>query len=296
MEKKIEDEYRSHNNTNTKIATAAALGCSLLVGFLACSFANRVRSQLTFVPTRGKPALEPRHPEFSNLQIMTADAEVLHGWFIPHTGSSARTKFSHSRLILYFHGNGGNLGDYVGNMMELSHLGFAVVAIDYRGYGQSTGIPSEGGILRDAEAVLSYVEHTLGFPLDSVIVYGFSLGSVPATWLASRFAVGGLIVHNGFTTIWDVAQANKIPSALTLSLSSFMSTLFTPEVYIRGARCPVLIVHSVADDLCPFRLGEQLYRNVPHDRKRFVPLQGTHSTFTFSDFFRQSIKELFYKF
>jgi uncharacterized protein len=259
------------------------IGVAVATLYATSKTIDSIRARLTFSPRKGPP-ITPLldRVEFKNEWIKTSDGEVLHAWYLP----SIEAK---QRLVIFFHGNAGNISDYIPNLMEMHKLGFALLAVDYRGYGASSGEPTEAGILKDAEATYWYAQHQLGYAPSSIIIYGFSMGSVPATWLSSMFRISGLVVHNGFTSIWDVAKANNMLPFVS-SLASVFSTLFTPGHYIRDAKCRVLIVHSRDDDLCPVSLGHQLYRTVAHAHKSFIELIGTHSNFHFSDHFRYQMK------
>src|SRR5688572_11570854 len=86
--------------------------------------------------------------QFADHKIPTADGETLHAWWLPHPSPRAQ--------IVYWHGNGGNLSLWMPVLVDLQKRGFSVLAVDYRGYGASTGRPSEAGLYRDADAALEY--------------------------------------------------------------------------------------------------------------------------------------------
>ena len=278
---------RKQSNDKTLAGTLLVLFLGFLTFTLgSMSYAvKNFRNRLTFVPTKGAPYREPYFP-FQILTIPTRDGEELSSWYLHHP-------LYPNKVILYLHGNGGNLGDYVDSINELYSLGYSILAVEYRGFGLSSGEPSEKGLLIDAESSLSYLVHVLHIPSSNILVYGFSLGSVPATWLASQFSVGGLIIHNGFTTLWEVAKVNQL-LPYTESFSTHMSSLLHPIEYIKNVFCPVLVVHAKQDELCPLSFGYHLYSAIPHEKKLFIPLEGSHSNFAVSTNYRQSMKSFFH--
>ena len=134
--------------------------------------------------------------EFEDVSIRTADGVTLHGWYVP--GAS-------DRVLLFFHGNAGNISHRLESIRQLLQLGLSVLIIDYRGYGQSEGRTSEQGIYRDAEAAWRYLVETAAIPEDRIIVFGRSMGASAAAWLASRYRPLALIVESSFTSVPDIA-------------------------------------------------------------------------------------------
>lgn len=261
-----------------------ALMIVLLTGlvfyWILCHLSTR-RSKFLFFPLKGKPQ-EPS-VEFRHVDIATEDGEKLHGWFIPNQASD--------KLVVYFHGNGGNLGTFVEPLAEIHKIGYNVLAADYRGYGLSTGEPSEAGILLDAQAVLQYARE---LKFADVILYGYSMGSVPSTFLADKFGsqITGIVVHNAFTDIWDVARANHLIPCIDL-VASILKTKLTPKIYLSRVQCPVLVVHSEKDNVCPLQLGKELLGVVPHKSKRLVQLKGDHTNFEYSHEYYHCMKTFF---
>jgi fermentation-respiration switch protein FrsA (DUF1100 family) len=219
-------------------------------------------SKLAFFPSRG----ETRTPEafgiaFSAVTVETADGEALRVWHLPRADARAR--------VVYFHGNGGNLSLWSSILAVIWQQGFDVVALDYRGYGLSTGSPSERGLYRDVDAILTYVHDTLP-RLDAPLVYwGRSLGTPMAAYAASRKQPDGLILESGFPTMRSVLETSPIMWVLSW-LSSYR---FPTAEWMAAVSSPVLVLHGDSDRVIRYRLGQRLFDGL-RGPKRFVTLPG----------------------
>ena len=109
---------------------------------------------------------------------INAAGEKLHGWFV--TAPHARG------VVLFFHGNAGNISHRLDYLRMFRELGFSVFIFDYRGFGKSSGEPSEIGTYQDAEAAWNYLVETRRVTPSSIVLFGESLGGAVAAWLAAR--------------------------------------------------------------------------------------------------------------
>ncbi len=151
--------------------------------------------------------------------------------------------------ILYNHGNAEDIGYILDFLEEYSDKGFSVLAYDYEGYGTSEGNPSEKNTYRDSDAVYGYLVGQLKVSPEKIIIQGRSVGGGPATYLASRESVAGLILESSFTTAFCVVT--RIP---LLPFDKFKNV-----DRIKNVRCPVLVIHGKSDRIVPFRNGEKLF-------------------------------------
>ncbi len=110
--------------------------------------------------------------DFEDVTLETSDGVNIHGWFVP--GES-------NRVLLYFHGNAGNISHRIHSIREFRELGLSVFMIDYRGYGQSGGKPTEQGLYRDAEAAWRYLTGERGIATANIVLFGRSLGGSVAS-------------------------------------------------------------------------------------------------------------------
>lgn len=201
---------------------------------------------------------------YQDVSLRTEDDLRLHGWFVPRKGAQ--------RVVLFFHGNAGNIS-HRGESIEIFHrLGLDVFIIDYRGYGRSEGSPSEQGLYRDAHAAWRYLIEERGFKPSQIIVFGRSLGGVVAARLGSEQRPAGLILESSFSSAKDAARA-------IFPLISWLVVLrydFDAASYVKGAGCPVLVLHGRDDEIIPFALGRKLFEAAP-EPKQFVELRGGHN-------------------
>ncbi|HEX8088839.1 MAG TPA: alpha/beta hydrolase, partial [Blastocatellia bacterium] len=146
-------------------------------------------------------------PRIEDCTFTTGDRLKLHGWYCEprRKVGSGFAPVPANMVLLWFHGNAGNLSHRYDMIRMLMKIPVNIFIIDYRGYGKSEGTPSEQGLYVDARAAWDYLTGERGIPPDRVIIFGKSLGGVPAIDLASKVKAAGLIVQSSFTSASDVA-------------------------------------------------------------------------------------------
>lgn len=206
---------------------------------------------------------------FESVPIPTADGERIHGWYIPFNGARKS-----DGVVLFFHGNAGNISHRLESIRTFNRLGLDVLIVDYRGYGESTGKPSEAGVYADGEAAWNYLVAERGVPPEKIVVFGRSLGAVVAGSVASRHPVAGLILESAFTSGKDMAARLYpfLPAGLITRLE------FPLAKFVRGIHAPVLVIHSRDDEIVPFDLGQSVFEAVASKDKTFVEIWGGHNT------------------
>lgn len=230
----------------------------LIVGWLV----RQVESRLAFFPYAG----EDRTPrafgiEFSAHTVNTRDGEQLRAWHLPRTDALAQ--------VVYFHGNGGNLSLWSDVLAGLWEQRLDVFAVDYRGYGLSSGRPTETGLYRDVEASIALVDDELRRVDVPLVFWGRSLGSVMAAYAARHRAPDGVVLEAGFPAARAVLETNPL-----MWLLSFFSTYrFPTSEWMSHVKTPSLVLHGDRDSVIPYRLGQQLYESLPGP-KRFVTIPG----------------------
>jgi fermentation-respiration switch protein FrsA (DUF1100 family) len=201
---------------------------------------------------------------YESVEISTVDGETLHGWFVPAPAATG--------TVLFFHGNAGNISHRMEYLSMFNSLGYNTFIFDYRGYGESSGAPSEPGTYRDAQAAWEYLTKKRSIPPCRIILFGESLGGAIAAWLAAREKPGLLVLASVFTSVPDMA-AKLYPFLPVRLLSRFeYNTLES----LRSITCPVFVAHSPSDEIVPFAQGQALYEAAPHP-KQFLELQGGHN-------------------
>ena len=191
-------------------------------------------------------------------------AKVWDAWFIPAAQSGP--------TLLFFHGNAGNISHRLDSIRIFHTLGLNVLIFDYRGYGRSSGKPSEQGVYRDAETAWHYLTEAREIDPDRIILFGRSLGSAVAAWLATRTRSGAVILESPFTSVPDLA-AKLYPLAPVRLLARLE---FNTLAAAQAIHSPLLVMHSRQDEIIPFSHGRAVY-GAARAPKRFVELSGGHN-------------------
>ena len=243
----------------------AALLLLPLVAFLAFMFVKQ--ADMVFFPLKEiRDAPSNWGINYENVNFDTLDKSAkLHGWFIP--------KKRAAKTLLFFHGNAGNISQRIESIKIFHDAGVNVLIIDYRGYGMSTGKPSEDGLYDDARSAWQYLTQTKGISASDIVIFGRSLGGVVATQLASEVTAAGLIVESSFSSARDVAH-QLMPF---LSRLVYLRYSFDAETAIHNVKSPLLVLHSPADDIIPFKLGRKVYE-AGNNPKTFYELSGDHNS------------------
>lgn len=201
--------------------------------------------------------------KFNDIYFSIEDSISLNGWYLTKENSDA--------IILLLHGNSKNLYSYpwTNIINSLSKLNVDVFAIDYRGYGKSSGQPSFKGIYQDSDAALNYLqEHN---PENKpIIIYGLSLGSIPAVKIATRDVVAGLILEGALSSTKDVLDA----TVSRFWLLNFVKIKYDENLEydnlkeIQNVRAPVLIIYGKNDNL-PESMSLKLFNSIIHNNKKY---------------------------
>ncbi len=256
---------RSGRGRTVLIALLTALAAGLALKLLVLL----AQSALTFFPVRALPATPGTFGlAFEPLSIATTDGETLGGWFIPGRADAGDRPFT----IVHFHGNAENIASYAALGRRTHEAGHHLLLIDYRGYGTSSGHPSEAGIYRDGAAALAYLESRDDLDADRVVLWGRSIGACVAVRLAATDArVAGVILESSFTTARDLLREG---GAFILYPLSFLSSYrFDQAGLIGSVNAPLLFIHGTDDDVAPHRLGRRLF-DLAGGRKSFFEIDG----------------------
>jgi len=241
-------------------------------GIVGLAFA--FQDQLLFQPSSRLIATpDAAGMAYETVRLNTDDGETLHGWWVPAGDVSRETSGeSPMRTLLFFHGNAGNISGRLQSVQQFHRLGLNVLIVDYRGYGESTGTPSEQGLYRDAETCWRHLTEARGIAPDSIVVFGRSMGGGPATWLATKHRPGALILESVFTNVPDVG-AHHYPF---LPVRAMATNQFDNEARVAEVDVPTLHIHSRGDRVVPFELGREVYEAAA-DPKQFLEIEGGHN-------------------
>jgi len=247
----------------------------LVAGYVGVLLWFRVNEDaLLFHPVRGKLAAPPPGLALDSrdIALQSGDGTPLVARLIPPpAGESSAT----AGWILYLHGSGGNVGvvGYNEAWAKFRRLGLGVLAVDYRGFGESGGRPSEAGIYRDATAAYAYLTGQLGVSSSRIVIYGYSLGSAVAIDLATRVPAAGLIVEGALLSV-PARGAELYPF---LPVAALARNRFASIDKIAGVKMPKLFIHAREDTEIPIAHGRKLFElAVPP--KSFQDVAGGHRT------------------
>lgn len=223
--------------------------------------------------------------EYEKLTINTTDEVHLDAWFIlaPYPGPT----------LLFFHGNAGNISHRLDSIGIFHRLGLNVCIIDYRGYGRSTGKPTEPGVYRDAEAAWRYLTQDRGIDPNHIVLFGRSLGGAIAAWLGAHTQPAAVIIESSFTSVPDLAS-KLYPLAPVRLLTRLQ---FDTLKVVQSIESPLLVIHSKEDEIIPFAHGEAIYEAAKAP-KQFIELRGGHNDgfITTSKTYSRGLQQFFHDF
>ena len=236
------------------LVTVAALAIALVL------LVRWIEPRVAFFPFQGETETPRNHGlVYEALTLTTSDGERLAAWMMPASQPRA--------TVVYFHGNGGNLSNWAPILAQIVRHGYSVLAVDYRGYGLSSGRPSERGVYRDVEATLA---HAARLNRDAPLVYwGRSLGAALAAYAASIEAPDGVILEASFASARAAVRSSPVLAGLSL-LGSYR---FPTTQFMKNVRAPALVLHGDRDSVIPFELGRAVYDALPGP-KSFVVIRG----------------------
>lgn len=239
------------------IAVSTYIGVCLLLTFL--------QARLIYFPSRGYPST-PKDVglTYEPLRLTTSDGVTIAAWYIPHPQAKA--------TILFFHGNAGNMSDRLFDLKQFHLGGYNTLMIDYRGYGESDGKPSEQGTYLDAQAAWNYFTDNRKESPDRIILFGRSLGGAVAVELATRNTPAALIVESSFTSLTDIG---KIHYPL-LPVRWILRYRYDSINKVSRITCPKLFIHGREDRLIPFENGRSLFEAACQP-KTFLETPGEHN-------------------
>lgn len=215
---------------------------------------------MLYHPTNSRTSDEAlRAIDIERHRITTPDGTQIDVWYAP----------GDSLTFLLCHGNAGSNDDRLDQMRLLRKYGHGVVLFDYRGYGKSSGRPTERGLYEDAFSVYTWM--TKKIEEKFITLYGTSLGAAVAAQLASKTHPRALIL--------ETAMMSKLDLGRDL-LPFFPAFLFTwnqyeTAHYLKSVAVPVLITHGTEDEVIPYRHGQALFQRAGEPRF-FLPVSGAH--------------------
>lgn len=203
---------------------------------------------------------------YQDLRLKSRDGVLLQAWWIPASQPVG--------TLLHLHGNAGNISHRISLYREWQRLGLNVLAIEYRGYGNSEGKPSEKGLYLDADTAWRYLTETRHLSPSRIIIAGRSLGAAVACHLAKERHPAGVALETPFSSVADMARYHYP----WLPVWPFTRNRFDTAAMIRDVRAPVLVVGAVSDTIAPPTMAETVFNNA-RQPKRAIRLKGGHNNF-----------------
>jgi len=202
--------------------------------------------------------------EYESLDLLTSDNERINAWYIPATSRTDKT-------VLFLHGNAGNISHRLDTINIFNQLGFNFLIIDYRGFGKSTGKPSEKGTYEDAETAWKYLLEEKNLSSNEIIIAGRSLGGGVAAELAKNVQPVMLILESTFTSMPEVS-AEHYPFMPT---NLIVKHRYETNKKLKDIHCPILFSHSKNDEVIPYEHSQRNYA-AANEPKQFIELRGGH--------------------
>ena len=201
-------------------------------------------------------------PQAEEVTFKSNDGETLLAWHLAPRGDKP--------VVIYFQGNAEGLKPRVERFTWLTADGTGLLALCYRGFGGSTGRPTEDGLIRDARAAYDFARKR--DPGKRIILFGESLGTGVAVALAAEREVAGVILDAPYTSTADVGAA-AYPFA---PVRWFIKDTFRSDERITRVRAPLLVLHGEQDRVIPVRFGERLFTLANEPKHMVLFPQGGH--------------------
>ena len=225
-------------------------------------FYQQLENSIIFYPDK---ALDDRPSNwdlsYKDIKFLTPNGQKLHGWFFPLSEKSP--------VLLFCHGNAGNISHRIENIKFLVKRDISVFIFDYRGYGQSSGRPSEKGIYIDGIAAYDYLTEIEKISPDRIVIFGRSIGGAVAIEIALQRKARCLIIESTFTSTKDMAKT-IFPFFI---FSPFLPHHYNNILKIVDVTIPKLIIHGEDDNIVPFSMGNKLFAQAT-EPKLFLPIHG----------------------
>lgn len=228
----------------------------IVAGYAAlCAFMYFAQRGLMYFPDRMRTApADAGLLEAKEEKLVTADGETIIVWHIPPRDET-------KPVVVYFHGNGGALKLRVSRFASLAAEGFGVVGVSYRGYGGSSGTPTEDGLIADGVAAYEFAAKR--YTPARVALWGESLGTGVAVAVAAEAPVAKLVLETPFTSAADVGAS--VYAFLPVRL--LMKDQFRSDLRIKNVKAPVLVLHGERDSVVPIAFGERLFAMIAGEKK-----------------------------
>jgi len=239
----------------------------ILLQIIILSGCSSIRNEMTFFPDKQSEIPKKNIPSYiSEKKIKTADKETIQTFYFHHSDNS-----EHS-LVIYFHGNAGNLYGRFAYAKKLYDMNQNVLLVSYRGYAKSTGKPSEKGIYIDGESALAFAIDSLGYLEQDITIIGRSLGTTVAINTSQERNLKGVILITPLTSGKEMATEMGMKS-----LTSIASDSYNSLGKINKLSSPILIIHGTDDEVVPYHMGKSLFKQYNGVKSLITIEKGDHN-------------------
>jgi uncharacterized protein len=245
----------SHAGRRTKLWGVLAVAPALV---LAAWFGVRLfQRAFPFIAATAPAMPQAARPAgFADVTVTTADGQRLDAWWAPPPAKGRG-------IVLFLHGTPGTLAGTAGRLADVRAAGLGAMAIDYRGYGRSTGTPSERGLRLDARAAFDWLRRAA--PGSQIASFGESLGTYPAVALACERPVAGVLLNAPFASLRRLWLLHPPPPGGFLSSAPFDSAALIGRI-----KAPLMVIEGAADPVVPLAEAERLFAAAPEPKTMIV--------------------------
>jgi fermentation-respiration switch protein FrsA (DUF1100 family) len=242
----------------------------LCLGFHGC---RAVVNRAAFHPDKRSIPVDQLPQGLSEVFIDTEDGIQLQCYLLDHQNSE--------KIVIYFHGNAGNLSHRIQDLQKLHQMGVSVLGVSYRGYGKSQGSPNEAGVYKDGMAALQYVREDLGYMEKDIYLLGRSIGTTVAIHIAQDKKLAGLVLVTPLTSGKALGLASGMGPFSVVAGSAFNNIGKVDNI-----KCPVLVLHGTADRVIPYEMGVKIHQLLSGPKK-MVTLEGAGHNNLSTDYHQQ---------
>ena len=230
----------------------------LLVSLSAC---QSLVDELAFFPDKVNVIPANKLPSgIEEVSITTEDGVTIKALYL--------TSLESKRVLIYFHGNAGNIYQRIPSLIQLHKAGVNVLGVSYRGYGRSEGEPTEAGVYLDGESAYRYVMEKMGFSSNNIILFGRSIGTTVAINTAMNKQIEGLILVTPLTSAKEQAKAGGL-AWISMLAGDALDNLSK----IEHIKAPLLVIHGTHDNVIPYSMGRTIFDKA-NVAKNFVSIDG----------------------
>ena len=221
---------------------------------------------------------------YEEINFKTSDGEALNGWYVPAKDAKV--------TILYCHGNAGNIHHRLHKVKFFHEMGANFFIFDYRGFGKSSGKPSEKGLYEDVAAAYDYLTSRNDVDKSKIVVYGKSLGGPIAVEVCLRRKASALILEGSFASV--TMRAQQLYPFLPMKL--LITQRYDAVAKVKNIHIPKLILHGKNDEVISFKHGQTLFEAAAGP-KQFLPFEGGHNDdiYVTSSAYKEELKKFLFQ-